>query len=119
MNDTNDETVRFSVKPNPFLYALEVTRHTLLAGTAGALSIIFFPFMGLPFMWPGLYSERVVVVLLITYALLGLALLIVAFVTACCLTFVVTDKRAIVRFSSSAMISDDLSIAIESVEHIE
>jgi hypothetical protein len=31
----------------------------------------------------------------------------------------VTDKKAIVRFSFSAMTTDDLSIAIETVEHIE
>ncbi len=112
MNDTKNETVRFSMKPSPFLYALEFTRYTLIAGTAVAL------FIGIPFIWPGLYSERGVVLLLMTYALLGLPLFIVAYVAACHLMFVVTDKRAIVRSSFWRTTTDGLSIAIESVKHI-
>jgi hypothetical protein len=113
MNGTKNETVRFSMKPNPFLYALEFTRHTLLMGTAAGISI------GFPFIWPGIYSERAVVLLLITYAVLGLPLFIVAFVTACHLIFVVTDKRAIVRYSFWRTTRDELSIAIETVKRIE
>jgi hypothetical protein len=112
MNDTKNETVRFSMKPNPFLYALEFTRHALLAVTAVGIII------GIPLIWPGIYSERGVVLLLITYALLGLALFIVAFVTARHLMFVVTDERAIVRSSFWGETMDGLSIEIESVKHI-
>jgi hypothetical protein len=119
MNDTENETVRFSMKPNPFFYALEFTLQALFAGTTGALIISFFPFMGFPFMWPGLYSERGVVLLLVTYALLGLSLFIVAYVASCYLMLVATDKRASVRFSFWGMTTDRLSIAIETVEHIE
>jgi hypothetical protein len=113
MNGTKDETVRFSMKPSPFFYALEFTRHALLAGTAVAL------FINIPFMWSGIYSERGAVLLLITYALFGIPLFVVAFVTARHLIFVVADKRVIVRSSSSQMTTDALSIAIESVKHIE
>jgi hypothetical protein len=112
MNDTENETVRFSMKPNPVFYALEFTRHALLMGTVVGISIC------IPLIWPGIYSERGVVLLLMTYALLGLPLFIVAFVAACHLMFVVTDKRAIVRFSFWRMTMDGLSIAIESVRHI-
>ena len=113
MNDTKNETVRFSMKPNPFLYALEVTLYILLVWTAIVLST------GVPILWPGSYSERGVVLLLITYVLLGPALFIVVFITACLLTFVVTDERAIVRFSFWGLTADALSIAIETVKRIE
>ena len=113
MNDTKNETVRFNMKPNPFLYALEFTRRTLLAVTIVGL------FTGIPFFMPGIYSGRAVLLLLIAYAFLGLLLFLVAFVTACHLVFVVTDKRAIVRFSFWGMTTDGLSIAIETVKHIE
>jgi hypothetical protein len=33
MNGTKNETVRSSMKPDPFLYALEFTRRTLIVGT--------------------------------------------------------------------------------------
>jgi hypothetical protein len=120
MTAGHDEIVLFTEKPNAFLYALEFTRHALLAGTAVGL------FINIPFMWPGLYSARGVVLLLITYALLGLPLFIVAFVTARQLMFVVTDKRAIVRSSfwrtktdGLSIAIDELSIAIETVKRIE
>jgi hypothetical protein len=112
MNDTINETVRFSVKPNPLLYALEFTLYILLVAAAVELSI------GIPLGWPGVHS-RASVLLLITFVLLGLSLFIVAVATACHLVFVVTDKRAIVRFSFWGMTTDGLSIAIESVKHIE
>jgi hypothetical protein len=105
------------MKPNPYLYAFEVTRDALVTGGSVGLA------GGIPSILLVINSERAllttVVALLITFVLLGLALFIVAFATACCLTFVVTEKSAIVRFSSSAMTTDDLSIAIESVERIE
>lgn len=117
MNDTQNETVRFSMKPNPFLYALEVTRDALLTGTAVGL------ISGIPLIWSVIYYERAllktVVVLLITYALFGLALFIVGFVTARHVMFVVTDKRAIVRFSFWGMTTDGVSIPIETVKLIE
>jgi hypothetical protein len=119
MNDTENETVRFRRKPNPFFYALEFTLHALFAGTTRALAISLFPFMGFPFIWPGLYTERSIVLLLVTYALLGLTLFIVAFLSSCYLMFIATDQRAIVRFSFWGMTIDGLSIAIETVEHIE
>ncbi|WP_146986627.1 hypothetical protein [Bradyrhizobium macuxiense] len=119
MNDTENETVRFSMKPNPFFYALEFTLHALFAGTTRALIISFFPFMGLPFIWPGLYSEKGGILLLAAYALFGLSLFIVAVVTSYYLTFIATDKTAIVRFSFWGMTTDGLSIAIETVERIE
>jgi hypothetical protein len=112
MNDTKNETVRFSMKPNPFFYALEFTRHALLQGTIIALCC------GIPFIFPGFYSVRGVVLLLMTYALFGLPLFIVAYVSACYLMFVVTDSRAIVRSSFWGMTTDGLSIAIESVKQI-
>lgn len=107
------------MKPNPFFYALEFTLHALFAGTIRALIISFFPFMGFPFVWPGLYSERGGVLLLVTYALLGLSLFLIAIITSCYLMFVATDKTAIVRFSFWGMTTDGLSIAIETVERIE
>jgi hypothetical protein len=113
LNDTDNEMVRFNMKPNPFLYALEFTRHTLLIGTAVGLGI------GIPFFWPGIYSRKALVLLLITYGLLGIALFIVAFVAACDLIFEVTDKRAIVRSSFRGMTADAVSIAIETVKRIE
>jgi hypothetical protein len=103
MNGTKNETVRFSMKPNPVFYALEVTWQMLLVFTAlGGILLVFSP-----------------VVLLTTYFLVGLAIFIVAFVTARHLMFIVTDKRAIVRFSSSVKTTDELSIAIETVKRIE
>src|SRR5689334_16433764 len=93
MNDAENETVRFRVKPNAFLYAIEFTRHSLLAGTAVGL------FVNIPFMWPGLYSARGIVLILIAYVLLGLVLFAVSFGTARHLMFVITDTRAIVRSS--------------------
>jgi hypothetical protein len=103
MNDTKNETVRFSMKPNPVFYALEVTWQMLLVFTAlGGILLVFSP-----------------VFLLTTYFLVGLAIFIVAFVTARHLMFIVTDKRAIVRFSSSVKTTDELSIAIETVKRIE
>jgi hypothetical protein len=119
MNGTENETVRFSMKPNPFFYALGFTLHALCAGTTGALLISFFPLMGFPFMWPGLYSERGVILLLATYALLAGALFIVSFFTSRYLMFIATDKRAIVRFSLWGMTTDGISIAIETVQHIK
>jgi hypothetical protein len=106
MNDTKNETVRFSMKPKPFLYALEVTRHTLLAATTVEICI------GIPFVWPGIFSEKGVVLLLISYALLGPPVFIVAFVAAWHLIFILTDKRAIVRSSFWGVTTDGLSIAI-------
>jgi hypothetical protein len=110
MNDYNNEMVRFSMKPNPFLYALEFTRHALLIGTEVGLA------MGIPYIWPGVYSQEAVVLLLIAYFLLGLVLFFVAFAAAGDLMFIVTDKRAIVRCSSTA---EAVSIAIETVRRIE
>lgn len=113
MNDTENETVRFSMKPNPFFYALEVTIYALLVWTAVVLST------GVPILWPESYSEKGVTLLLTTYALLGPILFVAVVVTACQLVFVVTDKRAIVRFSFCGLTTDALSIAIESVTRIE
>jgi hypothetical protein len=113
MNDTQNETVRFSMKPNPFFYALEVTLYTLLVWTAVVLST------GVPVLWPGNYSVRGAVLLLITYVLLGPVLFIVVFIAACLLMFVVTDERAIIRFSFWGMTTDRVSIAIETVKRIE
>jgi hypothetical protein len=101
------------MKPNPFLYAFEVTLYALLV--AGAVVLC----TGLPILWPGSYSERGAIILLITYVLLGLALFIVEFVIACRLMFVITDKMAIVRLSFWGIETDVLSIAIETVNHIE
>lgn len=107
------------MKPSPFLYALEFTLHALFAGTTRALVISFFPLMGLPFIWPGLYSEMAAAVLLVAYALLGLSLFAVSWVVARNLRFVATDKNVIVRFSFWGMTADALSVAIEAVERIE
>jgi hypothetical protein len=113
MNDTKNETVRFNMKPNPFLYALEFTRHILLQVTIIAVcaGIPFIPFIFLS-------SVKGALLLLMTYALLGLPLFIVAYVAACNLTFVLTDNRAIVRYSFRGTTTDGLSIAIESVKQI-
>lgn len=103
MNDTQNETVRFCMKPNPFFWALEVTRNMLLMFTAfGGIVLILSP-----------------ILLLTAYALFGLAVFIVAFVTARHLMFVVTNKRAIVRSSFGRTTTDRLSIAIEGVKRIE
>jgi hypothetical protein len=113
MNDIQNEKVRLSVKPNPFLYALEVTLWALLVGgTPGAIG-------GFPALWLEGGLLKTVVVLLITWLLLGLALFIVVYIAACHLMFVVTDKRAIVRFSFWRMTTDGLSIAIETVKQID
>jgi len=110
MNDTQNETIKFSMKPNPFLYALEVTWPNLLASTA----ISGFPLLFLPF-----FSKGQAIVLLTVYVVLGLIFFIIGFATACCLTFLVTDKRAIIRSSFGQTTKDVLSIAIESVGLIE
>ena len=102
--------VRFSMKPNRFLYALEFTRHALLIGTEVGLA------MGFPYIWPGVYSQVAVVLLLMAYFLLGLVLFFVAFAAAGDLMFIVTDKRAIVRCSET---TEEVSIAIETVRRIE
>lgn len=103
MNGTENDTVRFSMKPNPFFYALEVTWHMLFFCTAlGGVLLVFSP-----------------VLLLAAYVPLGLAVFIAAFVTARHLMFVVTDKRAIVRRSSGETTTDVLSISIETVKGIE
>jgi hypothetical protein len=110
----HDEIVLFTEKPNALLYALEVTRHNLLFWSAAG---------GIPLICTLIYTQGSLlsagVLVLITYFLLGLFLLIVAFVTACCLMFVLTNKRAIVRFSFWRMTTDGLSIAIETVRCIE
>jgi hypothetical protein len=91
------------MKPNPFLYALEVTWHMLLFTAAlGGILLVFRP-----------------VLLFATYVPIGLTIFIAAFVTARHLMFVVTDKRAIVRRSSGETTTDELSIAIETVTRIE
>ena len=113
MNDIKNETVRFSMKPNPFLYALEFTRYVLVVGTVVEL------FIGIPIFWPGIHSARAVVLLLTAYVLLSLALFIVAFVTARHLIFVVTDKWVIVRSSFWRTTTDRLSVAIVTVTGIE
>jgi hypothetical protein len=113
MSATKNETVRFSMKPNPFLYAFEVTLYVLLVGAAIVLST------GVPILWPRMYSEKAAVIILITYVLFGLALFIIVLFIACHLMFVVTDKRAIVRFSFWGMTTDGLAIAIETVNQIE
>ena len=103
MNDTKNETVRFSMKPNPFYYALEVTWQMLFFSTAmGGILLVFSP-----------------VLLLTTYIPLSLTVFMIAFVTGRHLMFVVTDKRAIVRRSSWGTTTDELSIAIETVKCIE
>jgi|SRR5579883_2444025 len=102
MNDTENETVRFSVKPSPFFYALELMWRMLLVGTAfGGIVLVFSP------------------VLLLGYFLVGLAVFMVAFVTARYLMFVATDKRVVVRSSFGEKATDQLSIAIETVKRIE
>jgi hypothetical protein len=112
MNDTENETVRFSMKPNPVFYALEFTRHVLLVWTL---------FVVIPSLGSVIYvkASLIGVGLLITYVLVSLALFIVAVVTACHLMFVVTDERAIVRVSFGRMTTDKVSIAIEAVQRIE
>ena len=103
MNDTKKETVRFSMKPDPFFYALEVTGHMLFFFTAlGGILLVFRP-----------------VVLLSAYVLFALTVFIVAFVRASDLMFVVTDKRAIVRRCCGETTTDELSIAIKTVKLIE
>lgn len=67
MSDNENEMVRFRMKPNPFFYALEFTRHTLLVAAAVGL------FIGVP----AICSWKAVVVLLIAYGILGL-------VRSCC-----------------------------------
>src|SRR5271156_1231676 len=75
--NVKNETVRFSMKPNPFLYALEVTRDALLGLTIFGLA------SGIPLILSVINSERplltIVVVLLITYVVLGLAIFIIGF----------------------------------------
>lgn len=112
MNDTENETVRFSMKPNPLLYALELTRHFLFVWTL----LVVIPSLGSVFY---VKASLIGVGLLITYVFVGLVLFIVAVVIACHLMFLVTDRRAIVRFSFGRMTTDSVSIAIETVKGIE
>jgi hypothetical protein len=114
MNDTENETVRFSMKPNPVLYALEFTRHVLLVWTL----IVVIPSLG-SVIYVKLSLLTIGVCLLITYVFVSLVLFIMAVVTACHLMFVVTDKRAIVRVSFGRMTTEKVSIAIEAVKRIE
>jgi hypothetical protein len=73
MNETENETVRFCMKPNPSFYALRFTSHRLLMGSF---------FGGMPLALPLFFSKSGIVLLLATYVPLGLAIFIVAFVTA-------------------------------------
>jgi hypothetical protein len=114
MNDTENETVRFSMKPNPFFYALEVTRHTLFVWTL----LVVIPSLG-SVIFTQVSLLTIGVYLPITYFFFSLVLFMLAFVTAYHLTFVVTDTRAIVRFSFGRMTTDRVSIGIEAVKRIE
>jgi hypothetical protein len=68
MNDTENETVRFSKKPNPFSYALEVTWHALIMGTViSGIPFIIFAGWG----WA--------LVALVSFVLVGLFFFIAAF----------------------------------------
>ena len=88
-------------------------RHVLLMGTPVVL-LFAFQIGSLE-----LYSEKSVVFLFTTCALLGLPLFIVAFVAARHLLFVVTNKRVIVRSSFWRTTTDGFSIAISAVKHID
>jgi hypothetical protein len=114
MNDTENERVRFSVKPDPFFSALEFTRHVLFVWTL---------FVVIPSLGSVIYLKEslstIGVYLLITYFFVSLVLFVVAFVKARHLIFVVTDERAIVRFSFGRMTTNRVSIAIETVKRIE
>lgn len=110
----HDEIILFTEKPNALLYALEVTRHNLLFWSiAGAAPLVVTL----------IYTEGSLLsagnLTLVTYGVIGVFLLIVAFGTARCLTFVVTSKRAIVRVSLWRATIDGLSIAIDTVKRIE
>jgi len=111
MNDTQNETVLFSMKPNPYFYAFEVTWHNLLTSAIASgfpILLLFLPF----------FSKGQAIVLSVAFVVIGLVFFIIGFATARCLTFLVTDKRAIIR-SSCGQTRDVLSIAIESVSLIE
>jgi hypothetical protein len=112
MNDTENETVRFSVKPNPVLYALEFTRYALIMSTL---------LVGIPLLGSVIYVKAAVIVggLVIGYVLVSPVLFIVAIFTARHLMFIVTDRRAIVRVSSGRMTTNMVSIAIEAVQRIQ
>ena len=91
------------MKPNPFFYALELVWHGLIWFTGyGGFLLVFYP-----------------VVLLTAYFLVGLAIFTLALVTARYLVFLVTDTKAIVRSSFGEEMTDVLSIAIETVKHID
>jgi hypothetical protein len=109
----HDEIVLFAEKPNAFRYAVEVTRYPLIIASVIMLG-------GIPLLPPSEGSRsQACIVLLIAYLLLGLVLFMVAFVVARCLTFVVTNGKAIVRFSFWRRTIDGRSITVEAVELIE
>lgn len=113
----HDEIVLFTEKPNALFYALEVTRQGLLVGgLAGLVS-------GIPLL-SGVFGSdgsllRTGVLIIFAFFLLGFLASIVAVLTARHLTFVVTNRRAIVRWSSRRTTTDEISIAVESVKRIE
>lgn len=79
------------MKPNPFLYAVEVTRKFLLSWIIPGL------IGSIPLIWLVSYSDgslsRTVVLLVIVCFLSDLAMFTITSFYACYLMFIVTDKR--------------------------
>jgi len=109
-----DEAIKFRIKPNVFLYALEASRFYLVVtfGIALAMMPVAYLRTGLPI---GGLMLRIVFSI---YGLMSIILLAFAALFALCAEFIVTNKRAIVRLTLAG-VYDNVSIPLESIRTIE
>src|ERR1700730_17959502 len=111
---SDGETIRFQVKPNAFLYALEASRFPLLM--MSAMLVLLFLFALLKTGVPIALATRIA---LIVYGISCLMLLVGVMIAARCMVFMITNKRVIVRTSVMGKIRDKISIPIDAIESIE
>jgi hypothetical protein len=108
----DDEMILFEAKPNAFLYALEATRF-------GFVMLAFlFAYVPLGYFkgWPIKFTTLMA---LFSYCVCNIVLFLGTAFIACQLVFVVTNRRAVVRFSFWGKTIDRVSVAIKAVNRIE
>jgi hypothetical protein len=108
----DDEIILLEAKPNAFLYALEATRF-------GFVMLVFlFAYVPLGYFkgWPLKFTTLMA---LFSYGVCNIVLFLGTAFIACQLVFVVTNRRAVVRFSFWGKTIDRVSIAIKAVNRIE
>ena len=115
MNKAIDEDVRFRVRPNAFLYALEASRFHLVVALAISFAIMTFVQFrtGLPI------GRFMLVLALEIYGLLSLVFFLFLVFLARGIEFVITNKRVIMRVSLMGRVKDNISLPIELIIRIE